>query len=221
MAPTPDSPLAGSGDATEPDPGVRSAPVKALVSGGIGSGKSAVARMLAMLGAHVIDADAIGHEMLAGVCHDEVALRWPGVVRDGRIDRAALADIVFAKPAELAALEAITHPAIAARIAEEVERTNAPVVVVEMPLLKNLMGEGWLRIVVDAGEAVRVRRLLERGMQPEDIRARMMVQPNRRAWLAAADVVVGNDGSLADLESEVAAVWRRLTEPVATSDAGD
>ncbi|MGH8949214.1 MAG: dephospho-CoA kinase, partial [Acidimicrobiia bacterium] len=81
-----------------------------LITGGIGSGKSEVRRLLAERGIRTVDADAVGHAVLAGEGLSPVADRWPDVVLEGQIDRKALARIVFADAGELRALEAITHP---------------------------------------------------------------------------------------------------------------
>ncbi len=187
--------------------------MRALLGGGIGSGKSAVAALLRKLGAVVIDADMAGHRVLepGGEAFDQVAARWPEVVRAGRVDRGALGAVVFADPAQLAELEAITHPAIAARIAAAVVAADAEVVVVEVPVLANLVGEGWPRLVVDAPDAARVARSVARGMDEADVRRRMASQPGREEWLAAADYVVDNSGTWEDLAAEVDRLWAWLT----------
>ncbi len=188
-----------------------------LLSGGIGAGKSEVGRRLGARGADVIDADRVGHEVLepGGDAFASVAARWPQVVAAGRIDRAALGRIVFADPAELAALEAMTHPAIAARIAARVASSGRRVVVVELPLTVDLFGPGWVRVVVDAPEHVRRRRLAARGMAPADVDARLAAQPDRDEWLAAADYVVDNSGERDALEDEVDRLWEWLAAPPA------
>ncbi len=187
--------------------------MRVILGGGIGSGKSAVAALLRGLGAAVIDADGAGHRVLepGGEAFDPVAARWPEVVRGGRIDRAALGAIVFADPTQLAELEAITHPAIAARLAAEVAAAGAEVLVVEVPVLASLVGEGWPRVVVDAPGDVRLARSVARGMAAADVRRRMAAQPSRSEWLAAADYVVDNSGSRADLAAEVERLWAWLT----------
>ncbi len=179
---------------------------RVLLSGGIGTGKSAAAEILAGRGVPVIHADMIGHAVLEpeGEAFHAVSAWWPEVVVDGHIDRAKLAAIVFEDPQALKQLESMTHPAIAARIHNLVAaESDAAIVVVEMPLLLPLLGEGWTRVVVDASIEVRKRRLADRGMGPGDVEARMAAQPRPQDWLDAADFVVGNDGSLEDLEQEV------------------
>jgi dephospho-CoA kinase len=162
-------------------------------------------------GVLTIDADRVGREALepTGEAFDEVAARWPQVVRKGEIDRGALAEIVFNDPAELRALESVTHPHIFGVIRSRVKRTGASVVV-EMPLLGRGLGPGWERAVVDARDDSRLKRAIGRGMDEVDARARMKAQPTRSEWLATADVVIPNHGGLDDLVATVATVARLL-----------
>jgi dephospho-CoA kinase len=171
-----------------------------LITGGIGSGKSEVRRLLAMRGIRTIDADAVGHSVLADEALAPVANRWPDVVFEGQIDRKSLARIVFANPDELRALEEITHPLILGRIRDELEEFSG-VAVVEMPLLEP--GLGWPRMVVDARDDVRLQRAMLRGMSEEEVRERMAAQPSRARWLAGAALVVPNHGDLEELEESV------------------
>src|SRR6476619_2769141 len=146
------------------------------VTGGIGSGKSTVSRRLGELGAHVVDADAVAREVVEPGQPTLAAIRerfGAAVIRpDGTLDRAGLAAVVFADPDELAALDAITGPAIAARVAAL--RAAAPadaVSVYDMPLLveRGLWVHEHLSVVVEAGEETRVRRLVEqRGLDADD-----------------------------------------------------
>ena len=188
-----------------------------LLCGGIGSGKSEVAGMLARRGITVIHADGIGHAVLEpeGEAFRDVAERWPPTVVDGHIDRGRLASVVFGDPTELRMLESITHPHIRARIERILEgvEPGAPVVV-ELPLLADLLGPGWARAVVDAPDHVRLERLRARGMDDAGIKARMAAQPGREAWLAAADVVVDNRGTPAELEREVDRLVRWMAGPI-------
>ena len=179
-----------------PSPVVSTSPRRWLLTGGIGSGKSEVRKLLAERGIRTIDADAIGHAVLAHEALGPVAARWPQVVFEGQIDRKALGRIVFADPEELAELEAITHPFIFGSIESELEGFSAPVVV-EMPLIES--GLGWPLIVVDATDEVRIQRVTERGMTQEDVQRRIAAQPARAEWLGSADVVVPNHKGLEDL----------------------
>jgi dephospho-CoA kinase len=174
-----------------------------LLTGGIGSGKSEVRRLLMERGIHTIDADAVGHAVLADEGFAPVAERWPGVVLEGQIDRKMLAQIVFADAGELRALEAITHPLIFGRIEGELEGFSG-VAVIEMPVMAPTMG--WPMIVVDADDEIRVIRAVQRGMAEADVRRRMASQASRADWLAAADIVVPNHEDLRKLEATVAAL---------------
>ncbi len=178
-----------------------------LLVGGIGSGKSMVRGLLAERGIRVIDADAVGHLVLDAEALPAVAERWPHVVLEGQVDRKLLADVVFADPVELAALESITHPLIFGRIRAELEGFSGPAVV-EMPLLDSELG--WPLIVVDAPEETRIQRAIARGMKREDVERRISAQPSRGEWLAAADIVVPNDGTRDELEAAVGLLADRL-----------
>lgn len=175
-----------------------------ILSGGLASGKSKVRQLLEASGVVTIDADSVGHLVLQsdGPAFADVAARWPHVVRDGVVDRPSLASVVFNDPGELAALEGITHPHVFRTIQDRVKEIEG-VVVVEVPLLSHGLGDDWRRLVVDCRDDVRLRRAVERGMSEDDARARMKAQPSRAEWLAVADLVVPNHGSLAELENAV------------------
>lgn len=181
----------------------------AYLGGGIGSGKSTAAAVFAGLGAVVLSADRAAHTVLeaGGEAASAVAERWPGVVEDGRIDRSALAAVVFADPAARADLEDITHPAIARLLAAQVADAAGEVILVEMPLPIPLLGPGWPWVVVDAPDAVRLARLIARGMEFEDAVRRMAAQPSRAEWLARADLVVDNGAGLGHLDAECRLAW--------------
>lgn len=195
------------------DPGSVSSEIRVVVMGGIGSGKSAVGALFRELGAVVIDADRVGHEVLEpdGAAFGAVAARWPATVVNGRIDRAALAAIVFTDTDQLAELEAITHPAIGRTIVERARAAGNQAVVVELPLMRRMLGEEWTWIVVDAPDDLRLARAVARGGDPSDVRRRMAAQPSREEWLAAADRVIDNGGDLDELRSQVRMVWNELT----------
>lgn len=196
------------------------------LTGGMGAGKSTVARLLDEHGAHVIDADAIAREV---VQRGEPALEAIAeefgdelLTTDGALDRAAMAALVFSDEERLRALEAITHPAIRQRIEQrleahrqaEIDQDTERVVVLDHPLLveTGLADELEVVLVVTAPEELRVRRLAEgRGIDPADARARMRSQAAEDERLAAATHVVVNDGDLAQLEERVAEVWMQLT----------
>lgn len=162
-----------------------------------------------------IDADSMGHALLEpqGAAYADVAARWPSVVRDGIVDRASLAAIVFSDADQLAELETITHPLIFGAISALVEEIVGPAVV-EIPLIRKTPPGEWSRLVVDCADDVRIQRLIGRGMSEVDARARMANQPSRAEWLAVADVLVPNHGDLNDLALTVErlATALRLTQ---------
>ncbi|RPI07834.1 MAG: dephospho-CoA kinase [Actinobacteria bacterium] len=185
------------------------------LTGGIGAGKSTVSALLTAHGAVVIDADAItralqepGQPVLAAI----VERFGSGVLSaDGRLDRAGLAEIVFADPDSLRDLNSIVHPAVGVEIARRIaaEQDSGRVVVLDVPLLVET-GRGGLSgiVVVDVPTETAVERLvLQRGMSEDDARARVAVQASRNERLAKADVVIDNSTTREDLEKRVAEVW--------------
>jgi dephospho-CoA kinase len=197
------------------------------LTGGIGSGKSTVARMLAARGAVVLDADVLAREAVEPGTSgfDAVVARFGDDVlgSDGSLDRQALASIVFADDVARDDLEAIVHPAVRRAIAEAVT-THADtddVVVVDSPLLiETGAHEGFPVVVVVAASAgARVARLVERGMAEADVRARMAAQMPLEEKVAVADVVVDNDGTEADLEARIDRLWSDLRARALSSPA--
>ena len=184
-------------------------PIHILLGGGIGSGKSAAGRRFEGLGAMVVEADRVGHAVLepGGEAFGPVGERWPSVIADGFIDRTALAEIVFADPEQLRALEALTHPPIIRRISEIASSEDD--LVVEIPLVLEMPGD-WTRVFVDAANGTRVRRAVERGGSESAVNARMMSQPKHDEWLAWADHQINNDGSIEDFEKQIDALWQGL-----------
>jgi dephospho-CoA kinase len=191
------------------------------LTGGIGSGKSAVAARLAELGALVIDSDRLAREVVAPGTEGlaEVVATFGPEVRgpDGALDRPALARLVFADPAARERLEKIIHPRVRARAAELVAAAPAGSVVVnDVPLLveSGIAGTFDLVIVVLASEATRVRRLVrDRGMAEDEARSRIAAQATDEQRRAVADIVLDNEGTLADLRAAVDRVWRDRLRP--------
>lgn len=191
------------------------------LTGGIGSGKSTVAAGLAGRGAAVVDADAIAREIVepGGPAYAPVLQRFgPCILApDGRIDRPVLASMVFGHPAELAELNAITHPLIgrvmAERMAEAAEASD--VVVLDIPLLdiatKDRFRFGAV-VVVDAPEEIALQRLVSlRGFSEADARARIGAQMGRTERRSLADLVIDNSGSRERLEAEIGRAWEWLS----------
>ncbi|RCV51666.1 dephospho-CoA kinase [Marinitenerispora sediminis] len=188
------------------------------LTGGIGSGKTEVARRLAERGAVVIDADRLAREVVepgtAGLAAVVAEFGADVLAPDGRLDRARLGEIVFADADRLARLNAIVHPRVAERTAELMAAAPEDAIVVyDVPLLvENDLGREYdVVVVVDAPDDLRVGRVVaNRGMGEEQARARIRAQASREERLAAADVVVDNSGTVADLDARVAEVWAGL-----------
>ena len=189
------------------------------LTGGIGSGKSTVARLLDRRGAVVIDADQLAREAIARGTpgfDDVVRTFGPGVVGpDGDLDRAALAAEVFSDPARKTSLEAIVHPEVARRFAERLEplRETDRIVVYVTPLLAELgLAPAFdVVVVVTASPHLRISRVAsDRDLSPEDVRRRMAAQASDEQRAEVADVLLDNDGTLADLEGQVERLWPEL-----------
>lgn len=192
------------------------------LTGGIGTGKTEVSRLLQEMGATVLNADHVGHE--AYTPHSEA---WNEVVKafgksilqdDGEIDRRKLGGIVFADPEQLAVLNGIMHPLMAAIVREKLQgldQSGVEVAVVEAAVLfeagwDSLVDEVW---TTESPEDLVVARLQERnGFSPEEIRKRMASQMSSTERSDRATEVVNNSGELADLENTVRAIWKRRIE---------
>lgn len=187
------------------------------LTGGIGSGKSTVAAMLARRGAVVIDADAIAREVVAQGTPALAALveRFgPGILDSaGNLDRKALAALAFADEESRKALEAITHPAIGEEFLRRI--SGAPegsIVVHDVPLLvEGGMAERYAAVVVvEAPREVRLDRLEQRGIDRADAEARMAAQATDAERREVATWVVDNSGDLQALDAQVDAIWADL-----------
>jgi len=193
--------------------------VMAALTGGIGSGKSTVAELLARRGAVLVDADVIAREVVEPGTPALAALveRFgSGIVAgDGTLDRAALARVAFADDESRGALEAITHPAINAEFTRRCRDAPADAIVIcDVPLLvesTQARARGYeLVIVVEAPREVRLRRLEGRGVPRDDAERRMAAQASDEERRAMATYLIDNGGDLAALESQVDAVWLDL-----------
>ncbi|MDI6689673.1 MAG: dephospho-CoA kinase [Actinomycetota bacterium] len=190
------------------------------VTGGIATGKSTVAKLLASRGAKVIDADQISREVMAP--KSEV---WEKIVtyfgeeillQDGSIDRKKLAKIVFSDPQELEVLNRLTHPSIIKVIEdrlEELKRTRwDQVIVFDCPLLieTQLLPLVDEVVVVTTKEETQIKRLEEKGLSAEEARARMRAQIPQEERVKFADYIVENDGTLDELREKVDELWEAI-----------
>ena len=191
------------------------------LTGGIGSGKSTAAQILEELGAALIDADRVGHDVYRpgteGWKKVTETFGQDVVASDGSIDRKRLGAIVFADPAALKRLTAIVHPLIAQEVATRIERLRTAgthkVIVVEAAVLieanwQSLVDEVWL---VAAGKSAIVERLqAQRGVTAADIEARIAAQLSDDERRCHADLVIENGGSIDELRSKLREAWTRL-----------
>ena len=203
--------------------------LRAGLTGGIGSGKSEVSRRLAGHGAVVIDADVAARAVVApgtpGLARVVEAFGADVVGPDGALDRDRLGAIVFRDPASRTTLNAIVHPLVGQwmRAAERaaVDAAGGDMIIVhDVPLLaeNRRAGDFDLVIVVEVPSALQLERLVgQRGMSPDQARARMAAQASRPQRLAVANLVIDNSGSLTDLDHRVAEVWADLQRRVAAA----
>jgi dephospho-CoA kinase len=195
------------------------------LTGGIGSGKSTVARLLEERGAVVFDADLLAREAVEPGTpgHAAVIERFGADVLapGGELDREALASIVFADPSARRDLEQIVHPEVRRLFAEgsEAYRDTDRVVVFSAPLLveTGMHTAFEILVVVSATVATQIERLMrQRGMSEASIRARIDAQAPLEDKAALADFIVDNEGTLDELESQVERLWNDLAaRPVA------
>lgn len=196
------------------------------IVGGVASGKSFVARHFARLGAAVLDADRVGHEVLRQQEVEQAARgRWGDKIfgADGHIIRRALAEIVFAPTAEgraeLEFLERLTHPRIKEQLQNEIaeleRQATAPAVVLDAAVL---LKAGWNRfcdkiIYVEAPREARLERALDRGWTEEDFARREATQESLGAKRKLADVILDNSGSPEATQAQVERFWHSWTDP--------
>jgi dephospho-CoA kinase len=193
------------------------------LTGGIGSGKSTVAALLAAHGAVILDADAFARDAVRAGTDALVAVvqRFGEEVvgPDGELDRARLASVVFADRAALADLEAIIHPEVRRMIADGIQShldTNDVVVLVNPLLIE--MGthrDCDVVVVVSASPETQVARSVARGMDEADVWARLEAQLPLDERARAADVLLDNEGTIEELETEVDVLWRDLASRAA------
>jgi dephospho-CoA kinase len=192
------------------------------LTGGIASGKSMVAAELAARGAIIIDADVLAREVVEPGTPALAAIvdRFGAqVLGDGRLDRARLAQIVFADPLARRDLERIVHPAVRTRAAELERAAGAAAVVVHViPLLVETgqQEDFDLVVTVDVDHETQIKRLMARnGYTRAEAESRIAAQASREDRRIAADVVLGNTGSVTQLREQIDALWAELSSAVA------
>ena len=199
------------------------------LTGGIGSGKSTVSKMLADRGAIIIDGDAIARDLQRSgtVVFTAMVDRFGDVVgADGELDRAKIASLVFSDAQALADLNKIVHPAIGVEMLRRISelRDTDAVAILDFPLLAESPRKGLSGvIVVDVDPEIAIERVVrDRGMKASDVRARIDKQASRKDRLSIADRVVDNSGTKEDLVLQVAQAWEWIKNlPEAGDDAGE
>lgn len=190
------------------------------LTGGIGSGKSAAAKLFEELGATVIDTDAIAHALTApggaAIAPIRAAFGADFISAEGALERARMRELVFADAAKKRQLEAILHPLIRERSGELVRAAGSPYVILMVPLLVesgDYRGRCQRILVVDCPEELQIERVVARsGISAAQVRAIMDTQVSRAARRAAADDVIDNSRDLAHLRREVEALHRRYLQ---------
>ena len=190
------------------------------LTGGIGSGKSTVSRFLAELGAVIIDADKIGHEVYrpdTDTWRKLVKTFGRGILAaDNTIDRKKLGAIVFSNEEELKRLNAIVHPQITEIIKKQIDdyrRKDAKVIVLDAPVLleahaKNLTDEVWV-VVADDDNVIK-RAVARTGLREEQIRDRIRAQMSTTERIKNAQVIIYNDGTPEDLRGKIKKLWEQI-----------
>ncbi len=205
------------GGASQVNPRSQTKRILIGLTGNIATGKSEVARILADLGARVIDADQVAHEVMRrdGPTYNLVVEAFgPEILAaDGTIDRGKLGAIVFRDPAALRRLEAAVHPATTAEVSRRIAQAQESVVVVEAI---KLIEAGMHRLydalwVVTAPRSLQIARLIAaRGLTEEEAALRVGAQPPQEEKAALADLVIVNDGDLPLLQEKVKAAWNSI-----------
>jgi dephospho-CoA kinase len=187
------------------------------LTGGIGSGKTAVANLFEEFGAFVIDTDILAREAVAPQSDGFLAITraWPGVVRHGVLDRAALAEIIFNDPTARERLNGILHPHVRRLALERESRARSGQLVVHVvPLLFETNYDEVVdkTVLVAAPQAVRIGRIVARDhLDADRVRARMAAQIAPERARARADYIIENDGDLVALGAQAREVFDRLT----------
>ncbi len=201
--------------------GLNLSPLRIGLTGGIGSGKSMVAKLLAEHGAVIVDTDLIARQLTlpSGAAIGAIADAFGAdlIAADGALDRARLREMVFADPLKKRRLEAILHPLIGAETDRQADAAGARAVVFDVPLLVESGGRWRAKVdkvlVVDCREATQVERVVARsGWTQDAVRAVITQQASRAQRRACADAVIFNDGITPEqLAAQVQTLWQHWT----------
>ncbi|CAN2193054.1 CoaE Dephospho-CoA kinase [Candidatus Nanopelagicaceae bacterium] len=191
------------------------------LTGGIGAGKSQVAKYFHQLGSYVFDADLLARAAIerGSAGFDEVVATFGDVIlKDGDIDRRKLGEIIFADPTAKAKLESIVHPEVQ-RLFEEAKKSLPAdaIVIYEIPLLaeSNSRSRFDYAITVESDEQTRTSRLKERGLASHEIVGRMAAQASREERISHCDLVIENQGNEDELLRQVEEIWQSVLLPLA------
>lgn len=193
------------------------------LTGGIGSGKSVIASLLAKHGADIVDTDLIARELTepGGAAIEAIRQEFGPRFIDasGALDRIHMRELVFSDPGARHRLEAILHPRIGAEVGRQAAASGAPVIVFDVPLLVE-SGDRWRRqvhkvLVVDCLEETQIKRVMARSGWPRPtVEAVLAQQATRAARRASADAILFNDAiSVGELAVEVDSLWQRWNSP--------
>ena len=193
------------------------------LTGGIGSGKTAVSDLLAKLGAGIVDTDLIAHQITAphgaAIALIENQFGSDFIAADGALNRDKMRSLVFAKPEARKSLEAITHPLIrqeTIRQALSLSKEGSPYLVFVVPLL--IESGSWTELIdrlvlVDCPEETQIQRVMQRSNLPrEEVERILAAQAGREERLKHADIVIENQGSLKELEVEVQNLHQKILQ---------
>ncbi|MGC9469457.1 MAG: dephospho-CoA kinase [Anaerolineae bacterium] len=192
-------------------------PYRIGLTGNIATGKTTVGRMLESLGAELIDADKVAHEVMApgGAAYFPVIETFGTemLAEDGTLDRRKLGALVFSDAGALRELEALVHPAVIEEVQRRIAASQAPVVVVEaIKLLESGMAQSYEAIwVTVCSECTQLSRLMQdRDMSRETALQRIHAQPPQADKVAVADVVIDTEGSIAYTKAQVLKAWQKV-----------
>jgi len=184
------------------------------ITGSSGCGKTTALNTLQQLGAAVLDCDAIYHRLLKedNALLSAIGSRFPGTVKDGALDRAALATIVFSDPAALEDLNKITHGAVVNEVQRQLALAPALAAIDAYALFESGLNKLCdVTVAITAPEELRIKRIVNRdGITPEKAKERLSAQRPQEEISALCDYTLCNNGTQAEFEAKCLAFWKRL-----------
>jgi dephospho-CoA kinase len=194
-------------------------PYKVGLTGGIGSGKSLVSKMFADLGVPVIDADDIAHELIkpgSPLIDNIINILGKDIIdSSGMLDRDKLRSLIFSDSESKEKLEAIMHPHVFDTINRKISEISAPYCILSIPLLVETNARDMVDtvLVVDCPVSLQIERVSRRdGVTSEDVQKIIQLQASRDSRILAADDVINNEGTIAELQQAVTALHEKYTQ---------